>query len=151
VCAILFGDEPNSLIRELEDRFPRAVLQGGDANFEDTVARVVGFVERPAREFSLPLDIGGTAFQRRVWHALRQIPAGQTKSYSDIAHAIGQPTALRAVAHACAANAIAVAIPCHRVVRSDGAVSGYRWGVDRKRALLTREGALPESRTPVPF
>jgi AraC family transcriptional regulator of adaptative response/methylated-DNA-[protein]-cysteine methyltransferase len=149
VCAILFGDEPSALIRDLEDRFPRADLQGGDAKFADTVAQVVAFVEKPGREFNLPLDIGGTAFQQRVWHALRRIPAGQTQSYADIAHAIGQPTAVRAVAQACGANAIAVAIPCHRAVRSDGAVAGYRWGIERKRALLAREGAPLENRTSV--
>jgi AraC family transcriptional regulator, regulatory protein of adaptative response / methylated-DNA-[protein]-cysteine methyltransferase len=139
VCAILFGDEPSDLIRDLEDRFPRAVLHGGDPGFEDTVAQVIGLVEHPSRECHLPLDIGGTAFQQRVWHALRRIPAGQTQSYADIAQAIGQPAAVRAVAQACGANALAVAIPCHRVVRSDGAVSGYRWGIERKKDLLKRE------------
>jgi AraC family transcriptional regulator, regulatory protein of adaptative response / methylated-DNA-[protein]-cysteine methyltransferase len=143
VCAILLGDEPDALIRDLEDRFPQAALQGGDAAFEETVAQAVALVESPHRGFDLPLDIGGTAFQQRVWHALRQIPAGQTLSYADIAKAIGQPAAVRAVAQACAANALAVAIPCHRVVRSDGTLSGYRWGIDRKRSLLVREGAVP--------
>jgi AraC family transcriptional regulator of adaptative response/methylated-DNA-[protein]-cysteine methyltransferase len=144
VCAILLGDEPDALIRDLEDRFPRAALLGGDVRFEETVARAVGLVESPYRGFHLPLDIGGTAFQQRVWHALRQIPAGQTQSYADIARAIGQPRAVRAVAQACAANALAVAIPCHRVVRSDGTLSGYRWGIDRKRSLLVREGVVPD-------
>ena len=140
VCAILLGDDPAALVRDLEDRFPKAELIGGDAAFERLVARVVGFVEAPARGFDLPLDIGGTAFQQRVWAALRKIPAGRTASYAEIARAICEPAAVRAVARACGANAIAVAIPCHRVVRADGALSGYRWGVERKRDLLAREG-----------
>ncbi|WP_430912694.1 bifunctional DNA-binding transcriptional regulator/O6-methylguanine-DNA methyltransferase Ada [Methylobacterium sp. sgz302541] len=140
VCAILLGDDPAALVRDLEDRFPKAELIGGDAAFERLVARVVGFVEAPARGLDLPLDIGGTAFQQRVWAALRKIPAGRTASYAEIARAIGEPAAVRAVARACGANAIAVAIPCHRVVRADGALSGYRWGVERKRDLLAREG-----------
>jgi AraC family transcriptional regulator of adaptative response/methylated-DNA-[protein]-cysteine methyltransferase len=142
VCAILLGDEAGALIRDLQERFPRAALQGGDAEFERTVARVVGHVENPREAFKLPLDIGGTAFQQRVWHALRRIPAGRTRSYAAIARAIGQPTAARAVARACGANAIAVAIPCHRVVKSDGGLAGYRWGIKRKRVLLTRERGL---------
>jgi AraC family transcriptional regulator of adaptative response/methylated-DNA-[protein]-cysteine methyltransferase len=139
VCAILLGDDPDALARELQDRFPRANLIGGDHAFEQLVARVVGFVEAPALGLDLPLDVRGTAFQQRVWQALREIPAGVTASYSDIAKHIGTPKAVRAVAGACAANMLAVAIPCHRVVRSDGSVSGYRWGVERKRALLKRE------------
>jgi AraC family transcriptional regulator of adaptative response/methylated-DNA-[protein]-cysteine methyltransferase len=123
----------------LQDRFPRANLSRGDAGFEQFVAQVVGFVEAPALGLGLPLDVRGTAFQQRVWQALRKIPAGSTASYTDIAKRIGSPKSARAVAHACAANALAVAIPCHRVVRSDGALSGYRWGVPRKRALLERE------------
>ena len=141
VCAILLGDDPDALARHLQDRFPRARLVGGDAGFEDLVAKVVGLVEAPAAGFDLPLDIRGTAFQQRVWQALRQIPAGATASYADIARRIGSPTSIRAVAQACAANPIAVAIPCHRVVRTDGALSGYRWGVERKRTLLDRERA----------
>ncbi len=141
VCAILLGDEPEALVRDLQDRFPRATLLGGDEAFERIVARVVGFVEAPALGLDLPLDIRGTAFQQRVWQALIEIPSGSTASYSQIAASIGAPRAGRAVAHACAANPLAVAIPCHRVVRQDGALSGYRWGVDRKRALLKREGA----------
>ncbi len=140
VCAILLGDDPGALLRDLQDRFPRADLVGGDDAFEQLVARVVGFVEAPGIGLDLPLDVRGTAFQHRVWHALREIPAGSTASYTDIARAIGAPKAVRAVAAACAANALAVAIPCHRVVKSDGALSGYRWGVERKRALLAREG-----------
>ena len=139
VCAILLGDEPGALVRDLEDRFPRAKLIGGDAGFEQWVAKVVGFVEAPALGLDLPLDVRGTAFQQRVWRALREIPAGSTASYTEIAERIGAPKAVRAVARACASNAIAVAIPCHRVVRTDGALSGYRWGVERKRALLERE------------
>jgi AraC family transcriptional regulator, regulatory protein of adaptative response / methylated-DNA-[protein]-cysteine methyltransferase len=139
VCAILLGDKPEGLVRELEDRFPRATLIGGDPGFERWVAKVVGFVEAPALGLDLPLDMRGTAFQQRVWQALRKIPAGSTVSYSQIAKRIGLPKAVRAVAHACATNAIAVAIPCHRVVRNDGSLAGYRWGVERKRALLELE------------
>jgi len=140
VCAILLGDDPETLVRDLQDRFPRAALVGGDRTFEEVVARVVGFVEAPAMGLDLPLDVQGTVFQRRVWRALRDIPAGSTISYSELAAKIGSPKAVRGVAHACAANRLAVAIPCHRVVRNDGAVSGYRWGVERKRILLEREG-----------
>lgn len=139
VCAILLGDDADALLRDLEDRFPNADLTGGDLAFETTVATVVAFVEQPKRGLHLPLDIRGTAFQQRVWAALSRLPAGRTASYTEIAQAIGAPNAVRAVAGACAANAIAVAIPCHRVVRSDGGLSGYRWGVERKRALLDRE------------
>jgi AraC family transcriptional regulator of adaptative response/methylated-DNA-[protein]-cysteine methyltransferase len=139
VCAILLGDDPDALARDLQDRFARANLIGGDAEFEQLVARIVGFVETPAVGLDLPLDVRGTAFQQRVWQALRKIPVGSTASYSDIAQRIGAPKSVRAVAQACAANAIAIAIPCHRVVRNDGALSGYRWGVERKRALLERE------------
>ena len=139
VCAILMGDDPQALVQDLQDRFPRARLIGGDADFEALVARAVGLVEAPGIGLDLPLDIRGTAFQQRVWAALREVPAGTTVTYSDIAQRIGAPKAVRAVAGACAANTLAVAIPCHRVVRSDGALSGYRWGVDRKRALIDRE------------
>ena len=139
VCAILLGDDPEALMRDLQDRFPRSNLIGGDSEFEQLVARVVGFVEAPAIGLDLPLDIRGTAFQQRVWQALRAIPPGTTVSYTDIAKRIGVPKSVRAVARACAANMLAVAIPCHRVIRSDGRLSGYRWGVERKRALLKRE------------
>lgn len=139
VCAILLGDGPARLVDELQDRFPKAELIGGDRDFERWVAAVVGFVEAPAIGLALPLHVRGTAFQHRVWEALCKIPAGSTATYSGIAERIGAPRAGRAVARACASNTLAVAIPCHRVVRSDGALSGYRWGVERKRALLARE------------
>jgi len=139
LCAISLGNDPEALLRELQDRFPNADLVGGDATFEERVARVVGFIDAPDSGFDLPLDIRGTAFQQRVWQALRAVPAGATVSYAELAERIGAPKAVRAVAGACAANTLAVAIPCHRVVRTDGALSGYRWGVERKRALLARE------------
>jgi AraC family transcriptional regulator of adaptative response/methylated-DNA-[protein]-cysteine methyltransferase len=139
VCAILMGDDPDELARDLQDRFAHARLVGGDAEFEQLIAKVVGFVEAPRLGLDLPLDVRGTAFQQRVWQALREIPVGKTVSYTDLAKRIGLPKSVRAVAQACAANALAVAIPCHRVVRNDGALSGYRWGVERKRALLERE------------
>lgn len=139
VCAILLGDDPEELVRDLEDRFPKAELIGADPAFEATVAQVVGLIDAPRQVIDLPLDIRGTAFQQQVWDALRRIPAGHTMSYAEIAAAIGRPSAVRAVAQACASNALAVAIPCHRVVRSDGNLSGYRWGVERKRVLLSRE------------
>ncbi len=139
VCAISLGDDPEALLRELQERFPRAELVGGDGGFEQLVAQVVGFVEAPRLGLDLPLDIRGTAFQQRVWEALRKVPAGETVSYAEIAARIGRPTSVRAVAQACAANTLAVAIPCHRVVRSDGALSGYRWGISRKQQLLARE------------
>jgi AraC family transcriptional regulator of adaptative response/methylated-DNA-[protein]-cysteine methyltransferase len=141
VCAIALGDDPDALARELQDRFPQARLIGGDPAFEQLVARVVGFVEAPGVGLDLPLDVRGTAFQQRVWQALREIPPGSTASYAEIAERIGSPKSVRAVAQACGANALAVAIPCHRVVRSDGALSGYRWGVERKSALLKREAS----------
>ena len=141
VCAILLGDDPDALVRDLQDRFDRAELIGGDRDFEALVAKVVGLVENPRQGLDLPLDVRGTAFQHRVWRALREIPPGSRESYADVARRIGAPAAVRAVAGACAANALAVAIPCHRVVRQDGALSGYRWGVERKQALLAREAA----------
>jgi AraC family transcriptional regulator of adaptative response/methylated-DNA-[protein]-cysteine methyltransferase len=139
VAATLLGDDPEILVRDLQDRFPRARLVGGDAAYEQLVAQVVGLVEAPARGLALPLDVRGTAFQQRVWLALREIPAGATETYASIAQRIGAPRSVRAVAGACAANSHAVAIPCHRVVRHDGGLSGYRWGVERKRELIDRE------------
>jgi AraC family transcriptional regulator, regulatory protein of adaptative response / methylated-DNA-[protein]-cysteine methyltransferase len=139
VCAILLGDDPDALARELQDRFPNAHVVGDDPEFERWIAAVIGLVDAPRVGLELPLDIRGTAFQRRVWQALAEIPLGTTASYADVAAKIGAPRAVRAVAQACAANTLAVAIPCHRVVRKDGELSGYRWGVERKRALLERE------------
>jgi AraC family transcriptional regulator of adaptative response/methylated-DNA-[protein]-cysteine methyltransferase len=139
VAAISLGDDPEQLVRDLEDRFPKARLIGGDQAYERLVAQVIGTVEAPGRGLALPLDVRGTAFQQRVWMALREIPVGETASYSLIARTIGSPRSVRAVASACAANALAVAIPCHRVVRQDGDLSGYRWGVERKRELIARE------------
>jgi AraC family transcriptional regulator of adaptative response/methylated-DNA-[protein]-cysteine methyltransferase len=144
ICAILIGDDPDLLARDLQDRFPHAQLEGADPAFDKTVATVVGFVEAPNIGMALPLDVRGTAFQQRVWEALRAIPAGVTVSYAELAARIGVPTGARAVAGACAANPVAVAIPCHRVVRNDGNLSGYRWGVERKRILLDREAAIDE-------
>ena len=141
VCAILLGDDPEKLLHDLQDRFTHARLVGGDAKFEKLVAKVVGLVERPRKDLDLPLDVRGTAFQQRVWKALTSIPAGKTASYAEIARKIGRPQAVRAVAQACAANNLAIAIPCHRVVRNDGGLSGYRWGVARKQELLAREKA----------
>lgn len=146
ICAILLGDDPEALLRTLQDRFPKAKLVGGDAVFERRVAQVVGFVESPSIGLNLPLDVRGTAFQQRVWQALREIPPGATASYTEIAERIGAPNAVRAVARACGANELAVAIPCHRVVRRDGDLSGYRWGVERKRELLRREAEATQSR-----
>lgn len=140
ICAIQFGDDPEKLLDALQDRFPKAKLIGGDTEFEALVARVVGLVERPSEQVSLPLDVRGTAFQQRVWKALREIPAGTTLTYAEVAERIGSPAAVRAVATACASNEIAVAIPCHRVIRKGGALAGYRWGIERKQALLAREG-----------
>ncbi|UST77477.1 bifunctional DNA-binding transcriptional regulator/O6-methylguanine-DNA methyltransferase Ada [Pseudomonas siliginis] len=139
ICAILLGDDPHQLVCNLQDQFRKANLIGADREFEQLIASVVGFVEAPATGLKLPLDIRGTAFQERVWQALREIPPGSTASYAEIAQRIGAPTSMRAVAQACGANRLAVAIPCHRVVRSDGNLSGYRWGVERKRQLLERE------------
>jgi AraC family transcriptional regulator of adaptative response/methylated-DNA-[protein]-cysteine methyltransferase len=141
ICAILIGDDPDELARDLQDRFPKAELIGAEQEYEQVVAAVIGLVEAPEIGLTLPLDVRGTAFQQRVWQALREIPAGQTVSYAELAERVGAPRGARAVAGACAANAIAVAIPCHRVVRNDGSISGYRWGVERKQALLEREGA----------
>ncbi|MCU1346859.1 MAG: 6-O-methylguanine methyltransferase [Acidimicrobiia bacterium] len=141
VCAIELGDDPDVLVRRLQDRFSAACLLGGDAEIEALVAQVVGLVEDPRTGKELPLDVRGTAFQERVWQELRRVPPGSTVTYSQVAKRIGSPAAVRAVAGACAANQLAVAIPCHRVVRTDGSLSGYRWGVERKQTLLEREGS----------
>jgi AraC family transcriptional regulator of adaptative response/methylated-DNA-[protein]-cysteine methyltransferase len=141
ICAIALGDDPDALLRDLQDRFPKAALIGADADFEREVAAVIGHVEAPQTGLALPLDVRGTAFQQRVWQALREIPPGTTLSYTEMARRVGQPRAVRAVASAIAANTLAVAIPCHRVVRQDGSLSGYRWGVLRKQALIERESA----------
>jgi len=140
ICAILIDDDPDFLVKDLQDRFPKAELIGAEPEYEQVVSRVVGLVEHPELGLDLPLDVRGTAFQQRVWQALRGIPAGRTVTYAELAEMVGLPRGARAVASACAANAVAVAIPCHRVVRNDGSLSGYRWGVDRKAALLDREG-----------
>jgi AraC family transcriptional regulator of adaptative response/methylated-DNA-[protein]-cysteine methyltransferase len=146
VCCILLGDEAEPLVHDLQDRFPKAVLVGGDGEFEIWVAQVVGAVENGSHELNLPLDIRGTAFQQRVWQALREVPYGQTTTYSELAACIGAPKSTRAVSRACAANPIAVAIPCHRVIRTDGTLAGYRWGIERKETLLRREAGANEFR-----
>ncbi len=140
ICSIMLGDDDGELVADLGRRFPNARAIAADADFQATVAQVVALVEEPTRSLELPLDIRGTAFQQRVWQALQAIPAGETRSYAGLAHAIGEPKAARAVAAACAANKLAVVVPCHRVVHGDGSISGYRWGVERKRELLKREG-----------
>jgi AraC family transcriptional regulator of adaptative response/methylated-DNA-[protein]-cysteine methyltransferase len=139
VAAILIGDDTAALVKELRTIFPEAVLRATDD--DRLIGRVVGLVEDPSGAVDLPLDIRGTPFQRKVWAALQAIPAGVTETYSDLAIRVGDPKAVRAVAGACAANKLAVAIPCHRVLRTDGSLSGYRWGVERKRALIEREAA----------
>jgi AraC family transcriptional regulator of adaptative response/methylated-DNA-[protein]-cysteine methyltransferase len=141
ISAILIGDSTEALVKQLQDSFPRAQLVEGESAFSEVISQVVGLIEAPRNSFDLPLDVRGTAFQRRVWQALRSIPAGETSSYAEIASRIGAPNATRAVAGACASNVLAVAIPCHRVIRHDGSLSGYRWGVERKQELLRREGA----------
>jgi AraC family transcriptional regulator of adaptative response/methylated-DNA-[protein]-cysteine methyltransferase len=139
ICAIALGDDPEILVRDLQDRFTAATLVGSDAQFEGVMAQVIASIENPRKQLDIPLDIQGTAFQQRVWQALRAIPPGSTATYSGIAKSMGCPSAARAVAKACAANVLAVAIPCHRVVRQDGSVSGYRWGIERKVNLLAKE------------
>ncbi|WP_151704265.1 bifunctional DNA-binding transcriptional regulator/O6-methylguanine-DNA methyltransferase Ada [Nitrincola alkalilacustris] len=139
ICAIEFGDDPATLLTQLQDRFPKALLSEADKTFSELVQQVIAFIKAPSKGIELPLDIQGTAFQEKVWQALREVPPGSTVSYTDIAQRIGSPKAVRAVAQACASNKLAVIVPCHRVVRSDGALSGYRWGVERKRELLKRE------------
>lgn len=139
ICAILLGDDPAILLQQLQDQFPQAELHGDEQAFEQQMATVIALIDNPRLGLELPLDIRGTAFQQRVWQALRDIPPGQTMSYAELAAKIGQPSAVRAVARACAANTLAVAIPCHRVIRQNGELSGYRWGLARKQALLKRE------------
>lgn len=139
LCAVLLGDEDEALVRELRARFPRAALRGNGAALAATAAQVIAVVDAPSRRCDLPLDLRGTEFQRSVWRALREIPAGETASYTEIAGRIGRPRSVRAVGGACAANPLAVVVPCHRALRSDGALAGFRWGVERKRALLARE------------
>lgn len=145
ICAIDFGDTAKSLEENLRRRFPKAVFEDPDPQFAATIGEVLAFLEnpRPGR-LGLPLDVQGTAFQRRVWLTLQQIPAGDTVSYAEVASRVGRPKAARATARACAANPLAVAIPCHRVVRGDGQLGGYRWGLERKRVLLERESKQPE-------
>ena len=148
ICAIEFGDDPASLQAQLRDHFPEAQLEEAGPEFASLFHQVVDLVETPEKDIDLPLDIQGTAFQERVWHALQTVPAGTTVSYGELAERIGQPSAARAVAQACAANKLAVAVPCHRVVRNDGALGGYRWGVERKRRLLRREAGVTEKSGP---
>jgi AraC family transcriptional regulator of adaptative response/methylated-DNA-[protein]-cysteine methyltransferase len=145
IAAILLGDDRDTLVGSLRSRFPDAQLIGGDQCFDDLVAEVVRFVEAPAGRFGRPLDMRGTDFERRVWLALREIPAGSTATYSEIAARIGAPHASYDVGQACASNPLAVVVPCHRVVRKDGTLAGYRWGTRRKRALLAREAASPRA------
>jgi AraC family transcriptional regulator, regulatory protein of adaptative response / methylated-DNA-[protein]-cysteine methyltransferase len=139
IAAILLGDDPNALVADLQQGFPRATLVRGDESFTQVMAAAVDLVEDPSRALALPIDAHGTTFQQQVWQVLRKIPAGSTMTYAEVAGHLGAPGSARAVARACAANTIAVAVPCHRVVRSDRWLSGYRWGVERKRALLERE------------
>lgn len=145
ICAIMFGDQADPLVHDLRGRFPQAELIAGDRDFQQTVRAVAEYVRRPAAGFDLPLDIIGTAFQQQVWELLRKIPAGSTTTYTEIARRLGRPSAVRAVASACAANPISVAIPCHRVVRADGSLAGYYWGLERKQKLLEREGEIEDS------
>ena len=141
VCAILLGDDRLDLAQELRRRFPQSPLVEGPEDLQRHVAEVIAFVDTPAKGLDLPLDLRGTGFQRRVWQALREIPMGETASYTEVAELIGSPKSARPVAQACAANPVALVVPCHRVVRNDGSLSGYRWGVARKQALLEREAA----------
>jgi AraC family transcriptional regulator, regulatory protein of adaptative response / methylated-DNA-[protein]-cysteine methyltransferase len=141
VCAILIGSEVEQLRRDLAAQLPNFSFVRDDAMLDDDLKKIQRFIETPAEGLDLRLDIRGTAFQRRVWTALLGVPAGSTVTYAALAARIGEPGSARAVASACAANAVALAIPCHRVIRKDGTLSGYRWGVERKRALLAREGS----------
>ena len=136
---MLLGDDDSALVDELQRSFPAARCLPADAAFSLQIAEVITSLNQPVASLSLPLDIRGTAFQQQVWQALRAIPAGETRSYQQVAQSMGNPQAVRAVASACAANRLAILVPCHRVVRGDGSLSGYRWGVARKAALLQRE------------
>lgn len=148
ICAVEFGDDPENLAAKVQKNFPKAGLEEAASDFSAQVQEVIAYIEEPGKGLQLPLDIQGTAFQQRVWQALREVPSGVTVSYAQIAERIGSSGAARAVARACAANKLAVAIPCHRVVRRNGELSGYRWGADRKRRLLFREsgqsGCFPD-------
>ncbi|MGI8546313.1 MAG: methylated-DNA--[protein]-cysteine S-methyltransferase [Gemmatimonadaceae bacterium] len=139
VCAVLIGDDRDELRRNLRERFPAETISDGDAEMSTLAGRVIDLIESPAGDLDVPLDVRGTEFQRLVWQALREVPAGSTASYTDIAVRIGLPKSVRAVAQACAANPLAVIVPCHRIVKRDGQLSGYRWGIERKRKLLEKE------------
>jgi methylated-DNA-[protein]-cysteine S-methyltransferase/AraC family transcriptional regulator of adaptative response/methylated-DNA-[protein]-cysteine methyltransferase len=143
VCSILIGSEAATLTADLAERFPSSALTRNDRALARDLEKILRFIAAPERGLNLELDVHGTPFQRRVWDALCAIPSGRTVTYAALARRIGEPGSVRAVANACAANAIALAIPCHRVIRSDGTLSGYRWGVERKRAMLTREARSP--------
>lgn len=145
ICAVLLGDDSQLLLEDLQQRLPKATLIAGDHSFQKVIDEVTRVIQQPHLRLALPLDIRGTLFQQQVWQALEHIPPGETRSYSAIAKAIGAPKAVRAVAGACAANAIAVIIPCHRVVRNDGNLSGYRWGLERKQKLLNQETERPKT------
>jgi len=140
VCAILIANDSLTLLADLQDRFPKASIRQAEAQLEKLANKIVKFIENPKGTLDIPLDVRGTDFQKKVWEALQEIPAGKTASYTAIAHNLKIPNAVRAVAGACAANALAVVVPCHRIIRSDGALSGYRWGVERKKKLLEIEG-----------
>jgi AraC family transcriptional regulator of adaptative response/methylated-DNA-[protein]-cysteine methyltransferase len=142
ICAILMSDESELLVDDLHVCFPNASIEKGNGQLETIAGKVVDFIENPKDELNVTLDIGGTDFQRKVWNALQNVPLGTTVSYKDIAKKLRKPRSVRAVAGACAANKLAVVIPCHRVVKSDGKLSGYRWGTDRKQKLLVLEGAI---------
>jgi AraC family transcriptional regulator of adaptative response/methylated-DNA-[protein]-cysteine methyltransferase len=146
ICAIVFGETKEDLLNDLGGRFPAAEIAPADATFSEQFAQILKALEAPHLASRLPLDILGTTFQQRVWAALRQIAPGETATYTQIAERIGSPRAVRAVASACAANHVAIAIPCHRVIRGNGDLAGYRWGLERKRALLEREKDKPSAR-----
>ena len=139
ICAVLLGDDFDALLQNVQERFPGSTLVEGGPDLDALADEISSFIESPAQRLDVPIDLRGTDFQHLVWRALQEIPAGETASYTEIAHRIGRPRAVRAVAQACAANPLAILVPCHRVVRSDGSLSGYRWGIERKRALLDRE------------